>query len=295
VPFDLGVELVLPAGALVAEGPLWDPRDSTLLWVDVDRGEVHRLSPDTGVDSVVAASDRPVGVAVWRRSGGLALALRGGVALLAEGGDVSAAQLVPVEADSPDQQMNDGACDRQGRFWAGTASASGRPGTSALYRLGADRRLEQVLSGVSMSNGLGWSPDDRAFYYVDSATQRLDVFDHDPDSGRLDRRRPLVSLPRDMGIPDGLAVDVDGCVWLAIWGAGVVHRYTPDGELDGVVHVPVRRVASCAFGGPGLADLYVTTASRGLSTAELAAEPYAGGIFAARPVVGGLEPQGFAG
>ena len=148
---------------------------------------------------------------------------------------------------------------------------------------------------MTMSNGLGWSPDDRTFYYVDSAAQRLDVFDHDPDSGRLGGRRPLVSVPAEVGIPDGLAVDADGCVWLAIWGAGSIHRYTPAGVLDGVLDVPASNVTSCAFGGAGLTDLFVTTASRGLSPAQLAEQPHAGGIFAATPGVVGLEPQGYAG
>jgi sugar lactone lactonase YvrE len=295
VPFRREVDLILPARALVAEGPLWDPGDGSLLWVDIDRGEVHRLAPDTGADSLAVACGRPVGAAVWRRSGGLALALPGGVALVAAGGDPAAAEIVPVEADRPDQQLNDGACDRQGRFWVGTASVSRQPGTSALYRLDADHRVEQVLPGVTMSNGLGWSPDQRRFYYVDSAAQRLDVFDHDPDSGRLGSRRPLVSVPAEVGIPDGLAVDADGCVWLAIWGAGSVHRYTPAGVLDGVLDVPAGNVTSCAFGGADLADLFVTTASRGLSPAQLAEQPFAGGIFRATPGVVGLEPQGYAG
>ncbi len=186
---------------------------------------------------------------MWRRSGGLAVALPGGVALVAADGDAAAAEVVPVAADRPDQQLNDGACDRQGRFWVGTASR--QPGTSALYRLDADHRVEQVLPGVTMSNGLGWSPDQRTFYYVDSAAQRLDAFDHDPDSGRLGGRRPLVSVPAEVGIPDGLAVDADGCVWLAIWGAGSIHRYTPAGVLDGILDVPASNVTSCAFGGAG--------------------------------------------
>ena len=162
MPFRREVDLILPARALVAEGPLWDPGDGTLLWVDIDRGEVHRLAPETGADSLAVACDRPVGAAVWRRSGGLALALPGGVALVAAGGDPAAADVVPVEADRPDQQLNDGACDRHGRFWVGTASVSRQPGTSALYRLDADHRVEQVLPGVTMSNGLGWSPDERS-------------------------------------------------------------------------------------------------------------------------------------
>ena len=293
MPFRCEVDLILPARALVAEGPLWDPGDGTLLWVDIDRGEVHRLAPETGADSLTVACEHPVGAAVWRRSGGLAVALRGGVALVAADGDAAAAQVVPVAADRPDQQLNDGACDRQGRFWVGTACR--QPGTSALYRLDADHRVEQVLPGVTMSNGLGWSPDHRTFYYVDSAAQRLDAFDHDPDSGRLGGRRPLVSVPAEVGIPDGLAVDADGCVWLAVWGAGSIHRYTPAGVLDGILDVPASNVTSCAFGGAGLADLFVTTASRGLSPAQLAEQQHAGGIFAATPGVVGLEPQGYAG
>jgi sugar lactone lactonase YvrE len=292
VPFELGVEVVLAARAVLGEGPVWDPHTGTLLWVDIqrERGQVHRLSPDTGTDSVTEVG-QPVGSVAWRRAGGLVLARRDGFALT----DGGAPELVPVEADRPDQQMNDGACDSRGRFWAGTASVSRRRGTSALYRLGPDRRVEVVLTGVSMSNGLGWSPDDRLFYYVDSATQRLDVFDADPDTGDLSGRRTLVEVPRSLGIPDGLTVDADGCVWLAIWGAGAVHRYTPAGVLDGVLRVPARNVTSCTFGGPGLSDLFVTSATQGLTDRQLAEQPLAGAVFAARPGVGGLPPYGFAG
>ncbi|MFL6129122.1 MAG: SMP-30/gluconolactonase/LRE family protein [Mycobacteriales bacterium] len=293
--FDCPVEVVLAARARLGEGPLWDPRDGTLLWVDCVRGDVHRLCPDTGADDVVVACGQPVGVAVWRRAGGLALAVRDGFALIDDEASAAGPEIVPVDADQPDHQMNDGACDRQGRFWAGTASAARRLGTSALYRLDADRQVELVLPGVSMSNGLGWSPDDRTFYYVDSPTHRVDVFAHDPDTGRLSARRPLVTVPREVGIPDGLAVDADGCVWLAIWGAAAVHRYTPEGRLDGVVTLPTRNISSCAFGGSGLSDLFITSATRGLSVAQLAEQPLAGAVFAVRPGVTGMPPNGFAG
>jgi sugar lactone lactonase YvrE len=291
VAFELEAGVVLAAGAALGEGPVWDPRDQTLLWTDIARGEVHRLSPDTGTDTATAYG-QPVGAVAWRRGGGLVLATRDGFRIVSDSG---AEQVVPVQADQPDQQMNDGKCDRRGRFWAGTSSVSRRPGASALYRLGPDRRVETVLTGVSMSNGLGWSPDDRLFYYVDSATQRVDAFQVDPDSGELRGRRPLVHVPRSLGIPDGLTVDADGCVWLALWGAGAVHRYTPAGRLDGVLRVPASQVTSCAFGGPGLRDLYVTSASQGLHGRELADQPLAGAVFAARPAVGGFAADGFAG
>ena len=289
--FELGAEVVLAAGAALGEGPVWDPRAGSLLWTDIVRGEVHRLSPQTGMDTATAYG-QPVGAVAWRRAGGLVLATRDGFRIVPDSG---AEQLVPVEADKLDQQMNDGKCDRCGRFWAGTSSLSRRPGVSALYRLGPDRRVETVLTGVSMSNGLGWSPDDRLFYYVDSPTQRVDVFQVDPDSGELRNRRPLVHVPRSLGIPDGLTVDADGCVWLAVWGAGAVHRYTPAGRLDGVLQVPARQVTSCTFGGPGLRHLFVTSARQGLPERELAEQPLAGAVFAARPAVGGFAADGFAG
>jgi sugar lactone lactonase YvrE len=290
----LQVDVVLDAGAEIGEGPVWDPVHGTLLWLDIARGLVHRLSPDTGAD-VALDVGQPVGAVAARRGGGLVLAMRDGFGLLDAAADAPVRLVAAVESDRPDQRMNDGRCDRRGRFWAGTASVSGRVATSALYRLDADCRVVTMLSGVSMSNGIDWSPDDRQMYYVDSHTQGVDCFDYEPEAGLLGGCHRLVDVPREVGIPDGLTVDADGCLWLAVWGAGAVLRYTPRGELDLVVRVPARQVTSCTFGGADLGDLFITSAARGLDAGQRAAEPLAGAIFRVRTGVFGLPPRSFAG
>jgi sugar lactone lactonase YvrE len=152
-----------------------------------------------------------------------------------------------------------------------------------------------MLTGVSLSNGLGWSPDNRFMYYVDTPTRRVDVFDFDVVSGELSNRRALLEVPAGRGVPDGLTVDADGCIWLALWGGGAILRFTPDGRVDSEVRLPVTRVTSCTFGGRTLDELYITTASIELSQSELANQPYAGAIFVCRPGIDGVPGNSWAG
>ncbi len=287
------IEIALDAHADLAEAPVWDPASESLLWVDLEKGHVHRFFPSTGADILIDV-DQPVGAVAWRLSGGLVLAVRDGFALLAEGAE-QLDLVAEVELELPSNRMNDGKCDPLGLFWAGTKASPGRPGTGALYRLRPDLTVETMLEGVTISNGIDWSPDLRRMYYVDSPTQGLDVFDFDVDSGEIANRHRLVTIPIELGTPDGLTVDSEGCIWLALWGGSAVQRYTPSGTLDRTIELPVTQVTSCAFGGGDLGDLYVTSASSGLDPQQRAAEPRAGAIFRFRPGVGGLPPRGFAG
>jgi len=157
--------------------------------------------------------------------------------------------------------MNDGACDRAGRFYAGTMAIDESPGKGALYRLEPDHSVSKVFAGLGISNGIGWSPDDRLMYYIDSLAYRVDVLDYDPVTGAMGERRPFVHLGSGDVVPDGLAVDAEGSVWVAVWGGGVIQRCSADGRLTGVVRLPAANVTSCAFGGAGLDQLYVTTAA----------------------------------
>jgi sugar lactone lactonase YvrE len=275
------------APALLGEGPVWDAVRSELVWVDIERGLIHRLGPDGAQSSVDAG--QPVGCAVPRARGGLALALRDGFALLPAGGG-EPRLVAPVEDGRPDMRMNDGGCDRRGRFWAGTMSLTGDTRTAALYRLDAELRVTRVLPGVSISNGLGWSPDDRWLYHVDTARRRIDVYEFDLAHGTIGGRRAVIAVAPEDGRPDGLAVDAEGGIWVALWGGGAVRRYTPDGCEDARVELPVSQVTSCCFGGPDLATLYVTSACRGAEH-----EPLAGSLFACRPGVTGLPATPFAG
>ena len=271
------------------EGPVWDTASGVLRFVDMLAGAVLAFDPVTGQltrsqVADVAAALRP------RRSGGWVLATERGFALL-EPGDLESpddAEPVWIEAFTDEAiRMNDGGADPQGRFYCGTMAYRQDPGRGTLYRLDPDRTVHEVLTGLTVSNGLSWTPDGAHAYFVDSPTKRVDVFDFDAAAGTLHDRRPFVTVPT--GTPDGLTIDADGGVWVALYGAGVVHRYDPSGTLDLVVEVPVSQTTSCAFVDR---DLFVTTTREGLAEG---AEPRAGALFHVRPGVRGLTPFGFAG
>ncbi|GAB2741547.1 SMP-30/gluconolactonase/LRE family protein [Kitasatospora kifunensis] len=290
---------VVHARAEVGESPLWDPRADVLWWTDIPRGRLHRFDPATGTDTVPYPDlPGPLSAVALRTGGGL-LAAHGHQVLglgpvgqgLADGREPDPVARVPLP--SPDHRLNDGRVDPLGRFWVGTMSTTGVSGTSALYRIDPDGRSTPQLTGVSISNGLDWSPDGRLAYYADSPTGEVAVLDC-ADPGRPPRR--VGTLTRFTHcVPDGLAVDAEGCVWVALFNGWAVHRYRPDGTLDAVVPLPVAKVTSCAFGGAGLDTLYITTASRLLDAAELAQQPLAGSLFACRPGVTGLPGHAFAG
>jgi len=286
-------ELVLDARADLGEGPTWDAEARLLVWVDIPAGLVHRFDPETGRDEALDVA-MPVGAAVPTTSGMIALAARDGFALLDPAtGRVD--RLVDVEADVPGTMMNDGACDARGRFWAGTKDLDGRRPAGSLYRLGTDHRVTRILSGVTISNGIGWSPDQATMYYVDSPTHGVDAFDFDVESGDVSRRRRLVAFPVAWGLPDGMTVDAEGSLWVAFWGGSAVRRIDPDGRVAAAFRFPVSQVSSCAFGGTDLSELYVTSARSGLTRPELEAEPHAGSVFRVLPGVQGRADHPFAG
>ena len=284
----LQAELISDARAQLGEGPIWDARTGELLWVDIMAGTVHRLDPETGADRSFDVG-RPVGAVVPRASGGYAFALRDGFAV---GDDTGIELVAPVEEDRPDLRMNDGACDPLGRFWAGTMHLDETHGAGALYRLDADGHVETILTDVTISNGVGWSPDGTRMYYVDTPTRGVDVLDFDLVSGAAGNRRRLATIEDGAGLPDGLVVDSEGCIWVALWEGWAVRRYSPDGELLAVADVPAARVTKPAFGGPALDRLYVTTAR---PDAPDPGQPHAGGVFAVAPGARGLPPHPYAG
>ena len=283
----MNAELVLDARALIGECPVWDARTGVLLWVDIPAGLVHRFEPETGLD-VATEVGQAVGAVALRSQGGLLLALRESFAVLDGEGAVRCVARLD-QADSR-LRLNDGRCDGRGRFWAGTVRDDHATGVSALYRLDPDHGLYRMLDGVTISNGLDWSPDCGTLYYADSATGAVDTFDYDLERGLLGRRTRLIQLPPELGIPDGLTVDAEGFLWIAVFGGGQVRRYAPDGRLDGVVELPVRWVTSCGFGGADLDRLYIT------SGRELDSEaPLAGGLFRSEPGVQGRPQHAFGG
>ncbi len=276
----MSVEVVHRARALVGEGPFWDGH--LLHWVDIEAGEIHRLDPATGHDTALTVAGR-VGCAVPAGDGWIA-GLRDRVALVAADGTVRSSTLVPMPGAT--YRFNDGACDERGRYWTGTMDEAGALGACSLYRVDADLTVTEVLDGVSLSNGIAWSPDGRLMYYADSDAGSVDVFDFDADAGTIGNRRSFHSS--QTGKPDGLCVDADGCVWLALWGGGAVVRLTPKGDVDRRVDLPVTQVTSCAFG--PATTLFVTTAATGGAREELA-----GSIFASNVRVEGAAVHRFAG
>ncbi|MPZ82788.1 MAG: SMP-30/gluconolactonase/LRE family protein [Actinophytocola sp.] len=286
------IEPVAGNRALVAESPTWDDRDNTLLWVDILRGEVHRFDPAGDRDRVVARLPVPVGSVVVRRSPGLVVAAGMGFAVL----DESSGELSWLATVDRGDRMNDARCDPEGRLWGGTLTVAQRPGASGLYRLDPDHRLTTVLDDVALSNGLGWSPDGSRMYYADTVTERVDVFDYDLATGAASGRRTFVDLHEHPGRPDGLAVDAEGGVWVAMARGAAVRRFDPAGRLDEVLDMPTPGVTSCAFGGDGLGDLYVTTMCVGLSEADLVRYPQAGAVLRISDLgVSGLPAPRFAG
>jgi sugar lactone lactonase YvrE len=280
------LDVAVPATAVLGEGPTWDAATGTLLWVDILASEVHRFDPTAGGrDTVLARTPQHVGAAKPRAAGGVVVNLRDGIGRYAADGAFDWLATWAREG----VRGNDAAVDADGRLWAGTMRYDEAPGGGRLYRVDADGGVVTVLPEVSISNGIGWSPDGQLLYYVDTPSQRVDVFDVDRDTGLVARRRGFVDLARVAGSPDGLTVDADGCVWVALWDGGAVHRYTPAGTLDRVVEVPASRTTACVFGGPGLGDLYITTATVGLDAARLAAEPLAGSLFVL-PAAGAGQP-----
>jgi L-arabinonolactonase len=288
------VVCVLDAGAVVGECPLWCPREQALYWVDIRRPAVHRLDPATGSNATWPMPE-DVGSLALRAGGGAVVARRSGFAFL----DLATGALTPIhdpEPDRPGNRFNDGKCDRRGRFWAGTMNDSvPRTPSAALYRLDPDLRCHRMAEGITTANGLAWSPDDRVMYFADSPTGEIAAYDFDLATGALGRRRRFAAVPEAAGRPDGAAVDREGYLWSANFDGWRITRYAPDGRVDRVITLPVQRPTSCAFGGPGLDVLYVTSATYRLSEAERARQPRAGGLFALDVGVRGLPEPRFAG
>ena len=281
---DMRAEQVTDPVAYHGEGPVWSERWGGLRCVDMLAGDILSLR-DGKVErrhvGNVAAALRP------RRGGGSVIAVERGFALEEPDGTLTT---LPELWTSSGIRMNDGGCDPDGRFYAGSMAYDQAPGAASLYRLDPDGDVAVVLEGVTVSNGLEWSPDGSRMYYNDTATHQVSVFDYD-DVGGLTARRVFVELEGQRS-PDGLTVDAEGGVWVAVFGAGVVHRYRSDGSLDLIVEVDAKQVSACTFGGENLDRLYITTSREGQEPGE---DPLAGSLFSVVPGVTGMPAREFAG
>ena len=265
--------------ALLGEGARWDARRGELLAVDILAGHVYRdRIDDEGLLYRVCTYQLPgtVGaIAPVHDDEGWLLAAGDGFAYLSLDGSVrQIAEVAP-----PASRMNDAACDPQGRFWAGTLADDHHVGGGALYRLTGTGEIELMLDGLTISNGLGWSVDGQTMYLVDSGPGVVHAFAFDGERGTISDGRVLITVAVDVGAPDGMTVDAAGDLWVAIYGGGRVHHYSPDGELRQTLHVPAAQSTSCAFAGPGLNRLYVTTATEDWSEEERRADPTAGLVY----------------
>jgi sugar lactone lactonase YvrE len=286
-------ELLLDARADLGEGPAWDAGVGLLYWVDIHAGNLHTFDPASGADRILSLG-APLGCAAPARDGGLVLALGPDLCTLASPAGIPTRLATPERV--PGNRFNDGKCDPAGRFLAGTMDDAEKEATGSLYSFAADGTLTTLLTGLRISNGLTWSPDYGTFYFIDTPTRLVMAYAYDLETGGLSDPRPVLRVPESLGWPDGMTSDQEGCLWIALWGGASVTRWDPAaGRMIAAFPLPALNVTSCIFGGPGLDELYITSARKGLSPAQLAEYPLSGGLFRLQAGVCGLPTFEFGG
>lgn len=281
---------VLEARARLGEGPIWDSSQNLLYWVDVYNHRVHQFHPTTGKNSFFDVGD-VVGAIATAGADRLIMVLRDHLAFLnTQTGVVT--PILEIESNLPNNRFNDGKCDSQGRFWFGSMSSLEKPQAS-LYRYDSDGSLHVMETGLTVSNGLGWSPDEKTFYLTDSPHKKIYAYDFNSVTGNISNRRICVDLTNESFYPDGLTIDSEGNIWSAMWDGWYVIRFNPKGEEILRIKLPVQLPTSCTFGGEDLQTLYITTASVGLSQAEIEKSFSSGDLFALQTDVTGLPTYGF--
>jgi sugar lactone lactonase YvrE len=294
------IRCILKARSALAEGALWSPEEQALFWVDQMRPEIHRLDPATG-DDLKFDLDLPaqLGGLVPMKDGAMALAAADGITLFSPGKKKRVRLVNPIEG-RPTISFNDAKCDRQGRLWAGTTDRLEAEAVGQLFRIDSDGTTTCCAENFVCSNGPSFSPDGRIMYHTCSHERAINVYDIDPETGHAANPRLFARIDPAHGVPDGSTVDAEGYLWSTHWGGSRITRYAPDGGIDRVIEMPVKRVTSCAFGGKNMDTLFLTTASIELvdgrwiymDDAGFAANPLAGGIFAIDVGVRGLpEPR----
>jgi sugar lactone lactonase YvrE len=284
---------VLDAKASLGESPVWSSAEQVLYWVDINAPALHRFDPATGGDAVMPMPES-IGCVALRAGGGFVVALRGGI-WLAEPDGRLARKVAEAPYDPAHHRFNDGRCDPQGRLFAGYMNERRDADSAALMRLDPDFRLTRVFGGMTISNGLAFSPDGATMYHADTPTRTIDAYDFDAATGTPSNRRTFARFTGETERPDGAAVDSAGCYWSAFYHAGKVVRLSPSGERLAEFSVPAMCPTMCAFGGPDLTTLYVTSARQRRPADELARLPLSGGLFAMRVNVPGLPEPQFAG
>jgi sugar lactone lactonase YvrE len=288
---ELEAALVLDAKATLGEGALWHPAEKRLYWVDIEGRKLHLYDPATEEDKVWPVGER-VGTVVPVVNGGALVALQNGIHFI----DTNTGKLRyvtnPIKAD--DIRFNDGKCDPAGRFWVGTMALDSREGAAVLYCMDHDGSIKQVLGKLSVSNGIVWTADRKTMYFIDTPTSKVQAFAYDQETGTISKERDAFAIPESEGKPDGMTIDENGRLWIALYGGGGVGCWDPEtGEMLLKVKVPAPHTTSCAFGGERLDTLYITTARDGLDKEQLQKYPHSGGIFALKPDAKGVPANFF--
>ena len=283
---DLTAELVIDAKAMLGEGSIWHPGEKKLYWIDIEGKALHIYDPSTNKDKQYDVGER-VGTVVPVKRGGVLVALQNGIHEM----DLNTGQLKLVVNPLPDANMrfNDGKCDPSGRFWVGSMALDSRRKGAALYRLDSDKSIHEMLDSVTISNGIVWTSDKKTMYYNDTPTMTVQAFDYNDKTGGISNRRIAIKIPRGSGAPDGMTIDSEDKLWIALWGGNAVGRFDPlTGELMQKINVPAPNVSSCTFGGEDLKTLYITTARAWVKDEKLAEFPLSGGLFAVKTEVKGV-------
>ena len=290
----ISVDLLIDAHALVGEGPIWDADANVLWWVDIMSSKLYAYDPATGSNREWDTGQH-VGTVVQRASGGLMLALKDGFAAF-DPASGAVEMLVDPESHLPDNRFNDGKCAPAGRFWAGTMAYEDQSDQGSVYRMDTDHSVHKMIEDIGISNGIIWSLDAKTMYYTDSLDFAIRAYDYDVGTGGISNERVPINIPEEMGFADGFTIDEEGMLWVAHYGASRVRRWDPDtATVLAEVELPTASITACAFGGPNLDQLYITSASFRLSDAEKAEQPHAGGLFVADPGVRGVASDKFGG
>ena len=286
-------ECVLDIRASLGECPVWSIDEQVLYWVDINAPSLNRFDPKSGVN-LAWAMPSSIGSFALREKGGFVAALRDGIWLVDRAGKLGD-RMAEAPYDPSHHRFNDGRADRGGRFWAGTMNERRDAATGALYSLDAYFTLTPVLDGITISNGLAWSPDDKTLYHADTPTRTINAYAFDAATGTVGRKREFARFDGETERPDGAAVDSEGCYWIAFYRGGKIARLSPRGERVAEYPLPAMCPTMCAFGGADLRTVYVTTARQMREADELSRLPQSGGIFSMRTDVPGLPEPKFGG
>lgn len=294
MPESIQAKLELPMDAHLGEGPVWDEIHQQLWWVDILSGKLHRYDPSTAKNNSIDLGEH-IGAAVLRKNGGLILALKSGIYFFNE----KTGEKTPVadpESHLPENRFNDGKCDPSGRFWAGTLSCNLEQEAGSLYCLKSGLTVEKKLGGITISNGLSWNSRGDRFFFIDTPTGNISSFQYDKESGDITNRSIIIHIDEKTGYPDGMTIDAEDKLWVALYGGGKIVRINPEnGEVEFEVRLPVPKPTSCTFGGKDLNELYITTCREYMSPEDLKKYPQSGSLFRVKLPFRGLPVNRFAG